>query len=191
MERVQAPSQPQSTVSSPTLKLEAARCAKILLGCYRTGDANDPEVYVQSAISVLGEYPIEVMRSVCDPRFGLPAKSKWLPTMFEIKEACEDGMAPFYRRQREERLAQERKAALSAPPIHRMTREEMVEKYGPNWGLHPQEDDDMKGKRDARISQANDVLLRGEYQRAGVDVIEAAPGIPISMYLARKLKGFK
>ena len=26
---------------------------------------------------------------MCDPRLGLPAKSKWLPTVFEIKEACD------------------------------------------------------------------------------------------------------
>lgn len=64
------------------------RQAGLLLGCYRTGDANDPEVYAAAIIAVLSDYSLEVMRLVCDPRCGLPSRVSWLPTVAEVKSAC-------------------------------------------------------------------------------------------------------
>lgn len=111
-----------------------ARLAKVLLGCYRAGDSSDPDTYIRAVTAVFGEYPIEVVKGVCDPRMGLPAKSKWLPTIFEIKEACEDEMVPILRRQREEQLDADRRRALSAPDVPRPPLDR--EKHGPNWGLN-------------------------------------------------------
>jgi hypothetical protein len=59
-----------------------------LFGCYRTGDANDPEYYISATIAVLSNYPVEIIRTVCDPVKGLPSKTKWLPTIAEIVEEC-------------------------------------------------------------------------------------------------------
>lgn len=139
MEKLQPPMSPQpSTPSSPTLTLEAAKAAKLLLGCYRKGDANDPEIYVQAVVSVLAEYPSEVIKAVCDPRYGLPAKSKWLPTVSEVKEACEIAMVPIDRMRRQRQLENERRLALAKPHEPRVTLEELKAKYGENWGLHPE-----------------------------------------------------
>lgn len=135
MEDHQAQLHRRSTGSSPRLTKEAAVAAKTLLGCYRNGDASDPDIYVRAVTSVLAEYPSEVIRDVCDPRFGLPAKSKWLPTVSEVKEACEDAMAPVDRRNRELKEAEERKRALAKPTFKRPTLAELKEKYGENWGL--------------------------------------------------------
>lgn len=140
MENLKAPSRQQQTGSSPNLTLEAAQAAKVLLGCYRNGDANDPDIYVRAVAAVLGEYPSEVIKDVCDPRFGLPAKSKWLPTVSEVKQACEDAMVPIDRRQREQEAIEQRKRALAAPVLPRPTYEELKEKYGPNWGLSCDDD---------------------------------------------------
>lgn len=63
--------------------------AKRLLGCYRTGDANDPQTYIAAVVSVLSRYPEAVIRDVTEPATGLPAKLKWLPSIFEIREECE------------------------------------------------------------------------------------------------------
>ena len=71
-----------------------ARYAKILLGCYRTGDANDPAIYSGAIIAVLSDYPLDVVAACVDPRTGLPAQSKWLPTVAEIKDFCEARMRP-------------------------------------------------------------------------------------------------
>lgn len=68
--------------------MEAKKQARLLLGCYRTGDANDPEVYVAAVVAVLSKYPMHVMRMACDPNDGLPSKIKWLPTIAEVSEEC-------------------------------------------------------------------------------------------------------
>jgi hypothetical protein len=70
----------------------AADRARILLGCYRKGDANDPEVYAGAMISVLSRYPESVARSVTEPATGLPSRLKWLPSVAEVVEACEAEM---------------------------------------------------------------------------------------------------
>jgi hypothetical protein len=65
------------------------RAARTLLGCYRTGDAHDPEIYLTAVIAVLSSYPTDVIELVVDPRSGLPGKNQWLPTIAEVKAECE------------------------------------------------------------------------------------------------------
>jgi hypothetical protein len=74
---------------------EAKLGATIILGCYRVGDANDPEIYVTAVIAVLSRYPIEVIRKVTDPAIGLPSESKWLPSVAEVREACDKALKPL------------------------------------------------------------------------------------------------
>jgi hypothetical protein len=107
----------------------------MLLGCYRSGDASDPDIYVRAVAALLASYPSEVMKSVCDPRWGLATKSKWLPTLSEVKEACEEAMEPIARRIREQKDAEERKRALAKPTFVRPTLAELKDQYGQNWGL--------------------------------------------------------
>lgn len=61
----------------------------MLFGCYRKAEANDPEVLTAAIAAVLSEYPYDVVEYVTDPRTGLPSTSKWLPSVFEVREACE------------------------------------------------------------------------------------------------------
>jgi hypothetical protein len=61
-----------------------------LFGCYRRGEANDPETYTMAIAATLADYPREVVEHVTDPRTGLPAKLKFLPAVAEVREACED-----------------------------------------------------------------------------------------------------
>lgn len=77
---------------SPEIATQATRR---LLGCYRRGDAEDPEVFTAAVALVLSEYPPEVVYRVTDPRSGIPATSKWLPTIQEVHEACEAAMRPI------------------------------------------------------------------------------------------------
>lgn len=67
----------------------AAQRTAILFGCYRKADANDPEIYTMAVAATLAEYEPEVVEYVTDPRTGLPAKLKWLPSVAEVREACE------------------------------------------------------------------------------------------------------
>src|SRR6185312_3504497 len=78
---------PHSSSTPNVSPEELTKLARVLLGCYRTGEANDPEIYSGAVIAVLSDYPLEIVKRVVDPRHGLPSKSKWLPTVAEIKEA--------------------------------------------------------------------------------------------------------
>lgn len=107
---------------------DLVRAAKLLLGCYRAGDASDPEVYVSAVVAVLSDYAPGIVQAVVDPRSGLPSTLKWLPSIAEIKQACDDLAL------REERKAEqlERANRLRLPEPHRVrpTREEIERKLG-------------------------------------------------------------
>lgn len=59
-----------------------------MFGCYRKGEANDPDTYVAAITAVLAEYDVETIKHVTDPRTGLPRKTNWLPTIPELDHAC-------------------------------------------------------------------------------------------------------
>ena len=74
-----------------------------MLSCYRASEATDPESFIAEATAVLSRYPEAVARRVS---YGLPSESKWLPSIAEIREACDKADAP--------RLAEERRRAARA-----------------------------------------------------------------------------
>ncbi len=99
MEKLQAQSFQQPTDSlparSPSVQSQAlcpaqiaAERARLLFGCYRTGEANDPDTYTAAIASILCEYPMEVVQHVTDPRTGIARKIKFLPSIPEVDAAC-------------------------------------------------------------------------------------------------------
>jgi hypothetical protein len=94
---------------------EAAKAAAQLFGCYRKGDANDPETYALAVAAVLSTYPVEVVREVCDPRTGIPGRLKWLPVVAEVKEACEAVMQTHRLRVRTAETERKMLAARTEP----------------------------------------------------------------------------
>jgi len=72
----------------------AAILAGRLFRCYRVSDANDPETFVTAVAATLSRYPEWVAVKVCDPLEGLPAQSKWLPAIAEVRDACEKLLDP-------------------------------------------------------------------------------------------------
>jgi hypothetical protein len=61
----------------------------MLFGCYRKGDANDPDTYTAAITAILAEYAPEVIQRATDPRTGMARKLKFLPTVAEVSEECE------------------------------------------------------------------------------------------------------
>ena len=104
-------------------KAEYFQMARLLLGSYRTGDANDPEVYIAGVVKILSAYPLDVCRRVVDPLDGLPSYCDWLPKFSEVKAACEKLCAPtvltrmseWDRRTQLQIAARQEIAALPAP----------------------------------------------------------------------------
>lgn len=166
--------------------------AKVLAGCYRKDDAADPETYAAAISAILTEYPEDIVMRVTDPRSGLPARLQWLPSVKEVRDACEE----IAERRRQAELAAAREQAQLrerrewiAKREHRPTIDELKAKHGENWGLTPDDAEvASQEKRRQMIQRANDTLLRREYENAGMEPIEAAPGIPISKYLYDQIK---
>ncbi len=91
-----------------------------MLGCYRKGEAEDPDTFLTALVSILMGYPESVVIRVTDPRTGIPGSSKFLPTIADVRHECEVAMAPIYReRERVAKAAQaeerERKEAQGDP----------------------------------------------------------------------------
>lgn len=104
----------------------AANRARILIGCYRKSDAGDPEIYARAVIAVLCRYPESVAVAVTEPATGIPARLKWLPAIAEIVEACELAAEPILRQLEREKIAEEQRKLLAAPPpAPRLSKEEV------------------------------------------------------------------
>lgn len=69
---------------------------------------------------VLSAYPIDVVDRVVDPLTGLPGRMDWLPTVREVRKACEE-IHGLHRRIREwderskQQLAERDRPALAGP----------------------------------------------------------------------------
>lgn len=133
---------PASTVRQAEISQYATDRARLLLGCYRTGDANDPETYVAAIAATLARYSEAIITAVTHPVSGLPSKKSWLPTVKEVHDACEE-LDDANRQQvaRERRIAEQLalREEEDRQKDQRPTLEKMRAKYGPNWGLTPQE----------------------------------------------------
>jgi hypothetical protein len=70
----------------------ATQRAEVLFGCYRRGDANDPDRYVTAIAAVLTLYDFELIRDVTDPRTGICTSEKFcsfMPNAGELKVYCD------------------------------------------------------------------------------------------------------
>lgn len=63
--------------------------ALLILGAYRDATLTSPDVFISTASAVISGFTEEIAREAFNPRTGLQTRSKWLPTISEIREACE------------------------------------------------------------------------------------------------------
>lgn len=78
------------TVQRPKCPPEqAAKAAQLLLGCYRKGDAADPDTYVAAIAATLAQFPEHVVRKITNPVTGIPARIAFLPAVAEVRQACQ------------------------------------------------------------------------------------------------------
>lgn len=114
----------------------AVERARLLIGCYRKSDAADPEVYARAVVAVLARHPDEVVIAVTEPATGLPSKLKWLPSIAEIVDGCDEAAAPLLRdlERRRIREQQQRLRLEAPPPGPKMTLSEIEAKLGRTLG---------------------------------------------------------
>ncbi len=108
------------------------------MGCYRTGDANDPETYVAAITATLARYPEEVITAVTHPSSGIIVEVKWLPSVMEVREACEREMLPIKTKlAREQRIAEQMEARRieDEQKPTKPSYDDLKAKYGSDWGI--------------------------------------------------------
>lgn len=151
----------------------ATERARLLLGQFRRGEANDPAVFVTSVAAVLSRYRREIIIEVTDPRTGLALKTNWLPTIREVGDACQalDDAAQA-REKRDFDLEKQLASRVDdTVPEQRPTLADLREKYGPNWGLTP--------APKKHVVDPMEVLLRvGAEVGITREAIEALPNAP-------------
>lgn len=129
---------PASMARQESLTSCAAQRAKLLLGCYRTGEANDPVTYVAAITAILAHYPEEVITAVTHPVSGLPSKKGWLPTVKEVTDACAEAVEPIVQNElRLKRIKEQLEMRERVARGEKPTLEQLHEKYGKGWGLNP------------------------------------------------------
>jgi hypothetical protein len=139
---ISADSLPTSMARQDEITSYAAQRAKLLLGCYRTGDANDPQVYVAAITAVLARYPEEIITRVSHPVTGLPSKKGWLPTVKEVRDACEHEFEPIreenarLKRIKEQLEMRERMDRGEKPTLAQL-KEKVRRKWGPRRAEKP------------------------------------------------------
>jgi len=173
--------------------------ARLLLGQFRRGEANDPATFITSVAAVLARYSEAVVLYVTDPRTGLASKGDWLPTIHEIVAECEKleeaGRRLVERKELEEKTLRER-AEFEAKSAKRPSLDELRAKYGPNWGLSPVEKTDAeherkKAARAVKEMAASERKILDEYKRLNRDPVYAADGIVVSPELVDLLEPFR
>lgn len=127
---------PASMGQQENLTTYAAERAKLLLGCYRTGDANDPATYVAAITAILARYPQEVITKVTHPATGLPSKKGWLPTVKEVVDACDEAHEPIIENElRLKRIKDQMEARERESRGERPTLAQLQERFGRDWGM--------------------------------------------------------
>jgi hypothetical protein len=86
---------------------------------------------------VLEQYPNEVVVYITDPRTGIQRTSKWAPTIAEIVEACDAQVTDLHRISRYENWGKSNDLLLDGPKTEKPSRDELIAKFGPNFGLDP------------------------------------------------------
>lgn len=127
---------PASMARQEVLTSYAAERARLLLGCYRTGEANDPVTYVAAITAILARYPEEIITVVTHPATGLPSKKGWLPTVKEVRDACEEEFESTREENaRLKRIKEQFEMRERMDRGERPTMDQLHAKYGKNFGI--------------------------------------------------------
>lgn len=174
----------------------AGEAAGRLFKQFRNDGANDAKTFMVSAVAVLQHYPKDVIAEVTHPYSGLASKQQWLPTIFEIRTACEAEMAPRRRAAQHEKVREEtlrlrlEDELLEHDRATRPDLEELQAAKGEHFGLTPPPDDPAirdPTVTDRRLESERRKML-AEYAHLNQDPVYAVPGMLVSPSLVRLMK---
>lgn len=135
---------------------------------------------------MLADYPVDVIHAVCDPRSGIASRLKWLPTIAEVKEACEREMIPIAREIERQRQRDVCAKMIEGQREARPSLDELKAKFGPNWGIKDAAEESSAARSEAfeRASARSEAAIIAEW---GDEKPPTICGVPISKSLAKLL----
>ena len=68
--------------------------ARQLASLCRPAPGVDTKVFMTAWVTIMMEYPLDIVYQVADPAKGLPSKSPWMPSPFDVRKALDEAMAP-------------------------------------------------------------------------------------------------
>lgn len=106
------------------VKLQALTvAARRLFSQFKTDATVDPKTYLVAVIELFSHYSDEIVMSVTHPFTGMASKQNWLPTIFEIRKACDRAKDDAAERTVSdavaETLARRRDAEVAKPPVEK------------------------------------------------------------------------
>lgn len=159
----------------------ALQKATIICGCYRKNEVEDAEVYIAALAALLSQYPIAVIDYVADPRTGIASSCKWLPSLAEVKDLCENRanlLEKDAERQARREAQIEQTEAFRREQAERsshLTYDDLKAKYGSDdgWGIDLATDkrgeEERKARTEAAILRGNAAVFERECAHAGID----------------------
>jgi hypothetical protein len=109
----------------------------MLFGAYRADQYADPDGFMVQLGMVLEQYSDDIVVYVTDPRTGIQRSIRWPPTIAEVVSACDARNAELQRIERYMNWGRNNERQLESPKDNRPTHEELIAKYGRNFGLDP------------------------------------------------------
>ena len=108
----------------PNYKL-AAEAVTVIMSAYRTNFPNGDEAFAKLAARALEDYDELTLVTLMNPKYGVMAQSKFMPTIAEMREWCDD-----YRAKRLMPDIGQRITRLPEPPaMSDDERQRMIEKF--------------------------------------------------------------
>jgi hypothetical protein len=108
----------------------------MLFGAYRADQYADPDGFTVQLGMVLEQYSDDIVVYVTDPRTGIQRSIRWPPTIAEVVSACDARHAELQRIERYRNWGRNERR-LESPKDNRPSYEELIAKFGPNFGLDP------------------------------------------------------
>jgi hypothetical protein len=90
----------------------------------------DPTVFVPALAAMLASFPEDIVQAVTDPVRGIASEQNWVPTLAELRHACEVRLKPRQEAAKREAELRRTQALLAAPsPATTEERERAYREY--------------------------------------------------------------
>jgi hypothetical protein len=116
---------------------------------FRRGELIDPVIFGRNMAKVFMCYPRQIVLIVCDPTTGVPAVQDWLPSIAQVKAACDTEIAYLHRVARYRNWGNRATLELAKDEPVKPTMQQLKAKFGPNWGIKTADEENRPESRSA------------------------------------------